>query len=538
METPTVQDYFSAVRDFDAARAQQAVLSGSLDAMNASIECCDRHAASDATALNWVGRDGQRADWSFAELRDASSRLAHHLHHLGLRAGDRISGLLPRTPELLITVLATWRIGAVYQPLFTAFGPKAIEHRVQAAGSKLIVTDRAQRPKLDEVNGAPPILTVGDAAWATLDEYPNTFEPVLLRGDDPFLLMFTSGTTGPAKPLAVPLKALVAFVSYLRDAVDLRPEDRFWNVADPGWAYGLYYALAAPLAMGHATTFYEGPFTVESTCRIIQELGITNLAGSPTAFRLLLAARQEVEPSLRGRLRAVSSAGEPLTPEVIRWFAEGLNCTIHDHYGQTELGMVLCNHHRLDHPVRRGAAGFASPGHRVVVLDDNARELPAGQPGILALDMTRSPMFWFVGYQATQRQPFSGPYYLSGDTVELNDDGSISFVGRADDVITTSGYRVGPFDVESVLIEYPAVVEAAVIGKPDPERTELIKAFVVLAAGVKGDEALAETLRQHVRKRLSAHAYPREIEFVHDLPKTPSGKIQRFLLRRQEVGQV
>lgn len=227
METPTVQDYFSAVRDFDAASAQQAVLFGSLNAMNASIECCDRHAASDATALNWVGRDGQRADWSFAELRDASSRLAHHLHHLGLRAGDRISGLLPRTPELLITVLAIWRIGAVYQPLFTAFGPKAIEHRVQAAGSKLIVTDRAQRPKLDEVNGAPPILTVGDATWATLDEYPNTFEPILLRGDDPFLLMFTSGTTGQAKPLAVPLKALVAFVSYLRDAVDLHPEDRF-----------------------------------------------------------------------------------------------------------------------------------------------------------------------------------------------------------------------------------------------------------------------------------------------------------------------
>ena len=490
-----------------------------------------------AGRLIWEGRNGERATWTFEQLQAASSRFANLLASRGIGAGDCVSGILPRTPELLITILGTWRAGAIYQPLFTAFGPKAIEHRVHTAGSKLVVTDVPNRGKLDEVEQAPPALVVGEDFWGEMERQTDRFEPVMRQADDPFLLMFTSGTTGLAKPLQVPLKAIIAFVGYMREAVDLRAEDRFWNLADPGWAYGLYYAVTGPLAMGHATTFYEGAFSVESTCRVIREYGITNLAGSPTAYRLLLAARDEVETAIKGRLRAVSSAGEPLTPEVIRWFAEGLGCTIHDHYGQTELGMVLCNHHALQHPVRLGAAGFAMPGHRVVVLDEQQRELPAGQPGILALDMARSPLFWFPGYRGMATKSFVGDYYLSGDTVELNDDGSISFVGRADDVITTSGYRVGPFDVESALIEHPAVIEAAVIGKPDPERTERVKAFVVLHAGHAADDALAEALQQYVRKRLSAHAYPREIEFVSELPKTPSGKIQRFLLRNQEIAK-
>lgn len=532
-----MRDYFTAAREFDFEAAVADTLAGRLDAINACVECCDRHVGDGKTALIWEGRNGERATWTFEQLQAASSRFANLLASRGIGAGDCVSGILPRTPELLITILGTWRAGAIYQPLFTAFGPKAIEHRVHTAGSKLVVTDVPNRGKLDEVEQAPPALVVGEDFWGEMERQTDRFEPVMRRSDDPFLLMFTSGTTGLAKPLQVPLKAIVAFVGYMREAVDLRAEDRFWNLADPGWAYGLYYAVTGPLAMGHATTFYEGAFSVESTCRVIREYGITNLAGSPTAYRLLLAARDEVETAIKGRLRAVSSAGEPLTPEVIRWFAEGLGCTIHDHYGQTELGMVLCNHHALQHPVRLGAAGFAMPGHRVVVLDEQQRELPAGQPGILALDMARSPLFWFPGYRGMATKSFVGDYYLSGDTVELNDDGSISFVGRADDVITTSGYRVGPFDVESALIEHPAVIEAAVIGKPDPERTERVKAFVVLHAGHAADDALAEALQQYVRKRLSAHAYPREIEFVSELPKTPSGKIQRFLLRNQEIAK-
>ena len=543
-----MRDYSSATSQFDYLHTVNAALHGSLEALNACVECCDRHALPGRIALFWEGRDGSEATWTYRDLQDNAARFANFLRAQGVGKGDKVAGLLPRTAELLIVVLATWRIGAVYQPLFTAFGPKAIEHRLGSSGARVVVTDAVNRPKLQEIAGCPTVVTVGGekgqgivrgdySFWAEVANHSNQCEPLMLTGEDPFLLMFTSGTTGPAKALSVPLKAIVAFQSYTRDAVDLRPEDAFWNVADPGWAYGIYFGVTGPLAMGHPITFYDGPFTLESTCRIINKYGITNLTGSPTAYRLLIAGGERFAHSIKGKLRIVSSAGEPLNPEVIRWFADNLNVVIHDHYGQTELGMVLCNHHGLEHPVHLGAAGFASPGHRIVVLDENQRELGVGQPGILAVDRSQSPMCWFAGYEGGPTKAFVGDYYLSGDTVELNPDGSISFVGRSDDVITTSGYRVGPFDVESALIEHPAVVEAAVIGKPDPERTELVKAFVVLGAQYRASPELAEELRLHVRQRLAAHAYPREIEFVSDLPKTPSGKLQRFILRNQEIAK-
>lgn len=541
-----MRQYNEAVDQFDIQQVAKATLSGSLESLNACVECCDRHALPGRIALFWEGADGDSATYTFSELRDQASRFAAFLANQGVGAGDCVAGLLPRRVELLITVLATWRLGAVYQPLFTAFGPKAIDHRLQTAGTRVVVTDGDNRGKLDGLESDPLVVTVGGdkgrgirrgdfSFWAELESQQDGAEPVMRSADDPFLMMFTSGTTGLPKAVPVPLKAIVAFAGYMQHAVGLREDDAFWNLADPGWAYGLYYAVTGPLSLGHPTTFYDGGFTVESTCRVINKYGITNLAGSPTAYRLLMAGGDTVVKALRGKLRAVSSAGEPLTPEVIRWFAKELGTTIHDHYGQTELGMVLCNHHELEHPVRIGAAGFAVPGHRVVVVNEEGEELPAGQPGILAVDRNQSPLFWFPGYPADPQKSMLKHYYMSGDTVELNDDGSISFVGRSDDVITTSGYRVGPFDVESALIEHPSVVEAAVIGKPDEERTELVKAFVVLGAGYRGDDDLAKELQQAVRQRLSAHAYPREIEFVESLPKTPSGKIQRFLLRNEEV---
>lgn len=538
-------DYRTAIASFNYQRNARATLAGGLSALNACVECCDRHVADGGVALYWEGRDGGSARYTFGQLQEQSARFANFLREQGVKPGDRVAGLLPRNVELLITVLATWRLGAVYQPLFTAFGPKAIEYRLGRAGTRWVVTDSANRAKLDEVQGCPGVVTVADRAgtgvgqgdfnfWNEIASHGTECEPVLLTANDPFLLMFTSGTTGPAKPLAVPLKAIVAFKNYMSDSVDLRAQDSFWNLADPGWAYGIYYGITGPLGLGHSITFYDGPFTVESTCRVIQKYGITNLAGSPTAYRLLIAAGDAFALQVKGRLRAVSSAGEPLNPEVIRWFKDELDATILDHYGQTELGMVLCNHHALAHPVQVGSAGFASPGCRIVVLGDQGQELGVGVPGTLAVDRSQSPMCWFDGYHGCATAAFVGNYYLSGDTVEWNSDGSISFVGRSDDVITTSGYRVGPFDVESALVEHCAVVEAAVIGKPDPQRTELVKAFVVLQGQYSPTPELAEALQQHVRKRLSAHAYPREIEFVAQLPKTPSGKLQRFVLRIQE----
>jgi len=540
------RSYSSVIAGFTVDALEKEILKGSLaGGLNACLECCDAHVAPGKVALNFVAKDGTLSTLSFEELRDQTARFANFLASQGVKPGDRISGLLPRTPELLVTILGAWRLGAVYNPLFTAFGPKAIEHRVKSAESKLVVTDLTNRPKLDEVVDCPKILTVGDSVpagdfnfKAELAAQSASFEPVLRGADDAFLLMFTSGTTGLPKGVPVPLKALLSFAVYMRDAVDLQPGDKFWNIADPGWAYGLYYAVTGPLLLGHTTTFYEGSFTVESTYKLIKDLGITNLAGSPTAYRLLIAAGAEVAAPVKGQLRAVSSAGEPLNPEVIRWFAEHLAAPINDHYGQTELGMVVNNHHGLDHPIRLGSAGLSMPGYRATVVnEEGTAELPVGKPGILAIDRSQSPLFWFPGYLNRDTPSFIGPYYLTGDTVELNDDGSISFVGRSDDIITSAGYRIGPFDVESALIEHAAVIEAAVVGKPDPERTEIVKAFVVLAKGFEPSDALVEELQQYVRKRLSTHSFPREIEFVTDLPKTPSGKVQRFILRNQEVAK-
>lgn len=539
-------DYANAARNFrlDALAAQ---LEGGHEAgINACIECCDRHVHKGGVILDWESADGRKASYTFTQMKELSARFANFLVAQGIQPGDVVAGLLPRTPELLITILGTWRAGAVYQPLFTAFGPKAIEHRLRTSSAKLVVTDLANRPKLDEVEERPRVTLVTKPGEATVNaadldfhaelaRQDAEFEPVLRKGSDLFLMMSTSGTTGLPKGVPVPLNALLAFYVYMRDAVDLRPDDKFWNIADPGWAYGLYYAVTGPLLLGCATTFYDGPFSAASTYDIIKRHGITNLAGAPTAYRLLIAAGPEAAEPVRGKLRVVSSAGEPLNPEVIRWFAEHLGAPIHDHYGQTELGMVVNNHHRLKHLVHPGSAGFAMPGYRVAVLNEEGQELPPNIPGILAVDIANSPLLWFTGYWQQTTPAISGGYYLTGDTVELESDGRISFVGRADDVITSSGYRIGPFDVESALIEHPDVIEAAVIGKPDPQRTELVKAFIILRKGTEPTEALAEELRQYVRHRLSAHAYPREIEFAEELPKTPSGKLQRFLLRNREA---
>ena len=539
--------YQQAVQTFDLETAANELLSGSLTALNACYECCDRHAGTDKIALFWQGRDGRKQQYTFNELQRRASQFANFLKAQGVVKGDRISGLLPRTPELIITILAAWRIGAVYQPLFTAFGPKAIEHRIALAKSKLVVTDVGNRDKLNEVAACPAIVTVfgensslveGDFNfWAEVEQQSSDCELEMLTSDDPFLLMFTSGTTGPAKPLQVPLKALIAFGRYMHDAIGLETEDAFWNIADPGWAYGLYYGIVGPLLLGHATLFYEGSFSIESLCQIVKDYQITNFAGAPTAYRMMMAANPEHIAPLHGQFRRVSSAGEPLNPEVIRWFKQVLDAPIYDHYGQTEVGMVVCNHHGLEHPVRIGAAGFPSLGYRIAVVNEQGQELAVDTAGILAVDISQSPMMWFSGYQESRKSPFVGQYYLTGDTAEIHADGSMSFVGRSDDVITTSGYRIGPFDVESSLLEHAAVVEAAVVGVPDPERTEIVKAFIILRDQVEPTLELAEELSQFVKKRLSAHAYPRAIEFVSELPKTPSGKIQRFLLRHQEISK-
>jgi acetyl-CoA synthetase len=533
-----MQIYQDACRDFSVSRLEREVLKGSLaDGVNAAIECCDRWADEGRIALHRISKDFTEKTARFRSLRDQSGRFANLLVSRGVGKGDVVGGLLPRIPELLVVALGAWRIGAIYQPLFTAFGPAAIASRVTATGgsqAKLIVTDEANQPKLAELGASPPSLLVGPDFSAALAAQSPEAETVPLRGDDPFVILFTSGTTGKPKAVRWPLRMLLNIALYMRAAIDLRPEDRYWNVADPGWAYGMAFAVIGPLLFGRPVTFFEGGFTVEAAVRMIQSQGVTNLAAAPTAYRLLMAAGEAAMAPIAGQLRAASSAGEPLNPEVVRWAERVLRAPLHDHYGQTETLMTVNNHHALRHSVKPGAAGLPMPGFSVAVLDEALKPAPPDTPGVLAIHRDNSPLFAFDGYWGAETTSFRGDWYLTGDTVQQDADGHLFFVGRNDDIITSAGYRIGPFDVESSIIEHPSIAEVAVVGKPDPERTEIVKAFVVLRSGAVASEALKAELQQHVRKRLGLHAYPREIEFISELPKTPSGKVQRFLLRRRE----
>ena len=544
MTQPTHQDY---IDQFDAAQIESQFI-GNLSAdpakgLNVCEEICDRHAAGNKIGLRYLRADGSSGELSFAELQRRAAQFANFLSSQGIGKGDRVACLLPRTPELLVAVLGTLRAGAVYQPLFTAFGSGAIEYRLGQAKSKLIITNPEQWSKLADVKACPKTLLVADPSHAlaadadfiyssAVGSQSEQFTPVKIGKDDPFLQMFTSGTTGKSKGVAVPARALISFWNYMELAIGLREDDRYWNVADPGWAYGLYYAVVGPLLLGSTTHFNEAGFTADNTYAFLQNFRITNLAAAPTAYRLLMAnEKQRADYDIN--LRIASSAGEPLNPEVIGWMQRVFGCKVCDHYGQTETGMTACNFHALEHPHRTACMGYPMPGYRLVALDDNFNEVAAGETGQLAVDTTQSPQFFFQGYSWSDKNPYQGNYYLTGDMVISNGDGSHSYTGRDDDIITSAGYRIGPADVENTLLEHAAVTESAVVAKPDAKRGSIVKAFVVIRPELDATPALAEELQQFVRSRLSTHSFPREIEFVSDLPKTPSGKLQRFLLRQQ-----
>ncbi len=535
--------YEDLISEFSSSMVDDQFVGSLKTGINVCVEICDRYADSDRIALRYQSADGSRGELSFKELKRRSAQFANYLASQGIGKGDRVACLLPRTPELLITVLGTLRAGAIYQPLFTAFGSGAIEYRLTQAQSKLIVTNAEQWPKLADVSGLPKTLLVanaGDAcaaeADALFDQAQSTqsdcFEPVLIGENDPFLQMFTSGTTGKSKGVSIPAKALIPFWSYMTYAIELLPEDRYWNVADPGWAYGLYYAVVGPLLLGCTTHFNESGFTADNSFEFLQNYRISNLAAAPTAYRLLMA-HEELRANYDINLRVASSAGEPLNPEVISWVKKVFHCPVRDQYGQTETGMTAGNFHALEHEERTACMGYPLPGYRLVALDGELNEVGPGKTGELAIDVEQSPQFFFQGYTWGEKNPFKGKYYLTGDMVISNGDGSHSYSGRDDDIIASAGYRIGPADVESTLLEHPAVIESAVVGKPDEKRGSIVKAYAVLKPGTEPGQALVEELQQFVRKRLSTHSFPREIEFVDELPKTPSGKLQRFLLRQR-----
>ncbi|ODC04098.1 AMP-binding protein [Terasakiispira papahanaumokuakeensis] len=538
--------YARVVAEFDLSEVE-ARLNGSLaQGFNAYDECIERHITAgraDDVALVHQSPDKVVSQLSYADLAQRSAQVANYLQQQGVKAGDRVAAMLPRTPELLSIIFGAWRLGAVFQPLFTAFGYEAVDFRLQQAQTQVVFVDQSQREKFAAVTANTKRVLMGTAEQAAhwgddhftteMAAQPVTFASVLLPAEAPFLQMFTSGTVGKSKGVAVPLKALLAFYTYMHFAVGLRPNDRFWNMADPGWAYGLYYGVTGPFLIGARTYINEAGFSAEDTLDFLKQHQITNLASAPTAYRMMKSSGVLDGQAEHLAIRVASSAGEPLNTEVVNWVTDHLGCRVMDHYGQTETGMTCCCHHQLDHDCPVGSMGLPLPGYRLVILDAENRELGPGETGQLAVDIEHSPAFFFQGYTWQEKVPFYEGYYLTGDMVEQHQDGTFWFAGRDDDIISTAGYRVGPTDVENTVLEHAAVAESAAVGKPDPERGFVIKAYVVLREGYEKSDALVKEIQTLVRERLSTHAFPREVEFVDALPKTPSGKIQRFVLRRQ-----
>lgn len=503
---------------------------------------CDRHSRDGAVALVFEGPAGTRS-LTYEELGQRSRRVAGAMREAGIEAGDRVAVLLPKSPELLVALVAIWRLGAVHVPLFTAFGPDAVAYRVEHSGARLAIADEGNRGKLDGAGEVPVMCVDGretDLDFRAAEEGEAELDGVERRGEDLMILLYTSGTTGQPKGVEVPVRALASIHSYMRYGLDLQPDDVFWNLADPGWAYGLWYGIVGPLLLGHTIHLRGKPFDAEGTYETLVEHGVTNLAGAPTAYRALRAAGVPEGFSDRCRLRVASSAGEPLNAALLDWSERELGVPLHDHYGQSELGMAIAFAH---HPSLRRAPvadcmGFSLPGHRAVVLGDDGEELLAGTEGEVAIDVPASPLFWFRGYfedleRTAERFRHGARYYLTADAARLDEEGLFHFASRTDDVITSSGYRIGPFEVESALIAHPSVAEVAVIGTPDELRGEAVTAFVVPSSAGEGTSELAEELRLFVKSRLAKHLYPRHVLFVEQLPRTASGKVRRIALRER-----
>ncbi|SNT62905.1 acetyl-CoA synthetase [Streptosporangium subroseum] len=509
---------------------------------------CDRHPA-DAVAFTVVESDLTSRDLTFGELYESSARLASALAKLGVGRGDRVATLMGKSAELVVALLAIWRLGAVHVPLFTAFAPSAIAIRITDNATKVVIADTDQRAKIDPSPDIPAnapwqVITTGpatgeDLAFAELVAgHPPLERALPAGGDAPLIELFTSGTTGSPKGVPVPLRAVAALAMYQEYGLDHQPSDVFWNAADPGWAYGLYYAIVAPLALGRTSLLLHAGFSAALTWSVLSRFAVTNFAAAPTVYRALRQADAPVPDGLQ--LRHCSSAGEPLTSEVIPWAEQTLGVAVLDHYGQTEVGMVIANawHPALRTEVPPGSMGRALPGWTVQTLrlDDDA-PAGAGETGRVAVDCANSPLMWFSGYQdapdrTAERFSPDRRWYYTGDTAAKDQDGHLFFAARDDDVILMAGYRIGPFDVESVLARHEAVAEVAVVGAPDQLRGEVLVAFVVLRPTAQPSGDLVAELQRSVKTQFAAHAYPRAIHFVPELPKTPSGKIQRFLLRR------
>jgi acetyl-CoA synthetase len=556
---PNLTDYVQARESFDWERAREELDGLPGGGLNMAHEAVERHARSElayARALVCIGEGGRRTEWSYRELALATSRFANVLRGLGIAAGDRVFTLLGSVPELYVAVLGALKRRAIAGPLFAAFGPEPVATRLRLGGARVLVTSarlytkriaplRSSLPALEHVlcvpdeGGAVPegTLDLSVLLAGASDQYAiERTEP-----GEAALVHFTSGTTGTPKGAVHVHEAILAHRVTARLVLDLGPGDVFWCTADPGWVTGTSYGILGPLACGATVVAYDGPFDVERWYDLLERERVDVWYTAPTAIRRCMRAGVEA-PSRRdlARLRLVASVGEPLNPEAVVWGSEALGLPIHDNWWQTETGGIMIANFRSV-AIKPGSMGLPLPGiEAAIVVREGEGVRVIDKPdevGELALVSGWPSMFRdYLGEPGRYAACFVGGYYLTGDLARRDADGYYWFVGRKDDIIKSAGHLIGPFEVESALMEHAAVAEAGVIGKPDPIAMEIVKAFVSLKPGFAPSEALAAEILGFARRRLGPVVAPRELAFEPNLPRTRSGKIMRRMLRARELG--
>lgn len=525
--------------------------------LNLAHEAIDKHiktSARDKVALYWESRENKSEEYTFYDLYKLTNRFANVLEKLGAEKGDRVFTYADRLPETYISLLGALKAGCVIGPLFSAFGPDAVKDRLADCEASFLITTprlvkaiheiRDELPALKTViiinrRNTPYELGEGEVSYeALMEEASEEFEIVKTDKEDYAIIHYTSGTTGKPKGVVHAHQAVVGHYATAKYVLDLHPDDIYWCTADPGWVTGTSYGIFGPWSNGISQVVYEGGFGAGTWYGIIDKYKCTVWYTAPTAIRMLMkAGKKTVEKHSLKSLRYMCSVGEPLNPEAVIWGKEVIGLPFHDNWWQTETGCIQIANYPIQ-DIRPGSMGRPFPGVTAAILDDDFKtEQPPGEEGHLALKTPWPSMFrTFWNKDELYRSKFEGEWYITGDKASKDEDGYFWFVGRADDVINTAGHLVGPFEVESALIEHPAVAEAGVIGIPDDIAMEVIKAFVALKDGYEPSEELRRDIRRFARKKLHALSCPREIEFIPGLPKTRSGKIMRRLLKARELG--
>ncbi len=546
-----LENYEDTYETFDWKEVEKEFSWNETGRVNLAHEAIDRHAETyrkNKVALYY--RDSERNEkYTFSEMKKLSNKAGNVLKRFGdVEKGDRVFIFMPRSPELYFSVLGAIKLGAIVGPLFEAFMEGAVRDRLEDSEAKVLITtpELLSRVPVSELPHLKHVFLIGENVeeddthidfLSKFNEASDKLSVEWVDRNDGLILHYTSGSTGKPKGVLHVHNAMIQHYQTSKWVLDLQEEDVYWCTADPGWVTGTSYGIFGPWLTGASNVIVGGRFKPENWYKTIEDYGVTVWYSAPTAFRMLMGAGDEVVKEFDlSSLRHILSVGEPLNPEVVRWGMKVFHLRIHDTWWMTETGgQLICNYPSME--IKPGSMGKPFPGVKAAIVDDQGNEVPPYRMGNLAIKKGWPSMMHQIWNNPQKYDSYfmPGDWYVSGDSAYMDEDGYFWFQGRIDDVIMTSGERVGPFEVESKLVEHPAVAEAGVIGKPDPVRGEIIKAFIALRDGYEVTDELKEEIRQFVKKGLAAHAAPREIEFRDKLPKTRSGKIMRRVLKAWEL---